>query len=136
ASWYSWSHTPWISCTNRFRSSPGSVVSGVGTRRSPRSRTTWPIAVSRSWSPAMRIAEGPMSTPRRPPPRPSGTPMIWIAAISPLDRDGDAFVAGADDRRHHVRRGVDDLEELGHLVALVDHVVRQQQPALAQLGQR
>ena len=32
-------------------------------------------------SPAMRNADGPMSTPRRPPPRSSGTPMMWTDFI-------------------------------------------------------
>ena len=41
--------------------------------RRPRSR----CAASRSPSPAIRTADGPMSTPRRPPPRSSGTPRMW-----------------------------------------------------------
>src|SRR5690606_21014002 len=114
---------PWISWTKRLRSSPGSRVSGVGTRRSPRSRTSCPSALRRWRSPAMRIAEGPMSTPRRPPPRSSGAPMIWMVAMSALDRDGDALVSSTYDRRHDVGRRPDGLEELGHLAALVDHVV-------------
>src|SRR3954467_2771186 len=39
----------------------------------------------RSPRPAMRNADGPMSTPRRLPPRSSGTPMMWtdLSAIPP-----------------------------------------------------
>ena len=43
----------------------------------PRRRRVMPRAVSRSPSPAMRNADGPMSTPRRLPPRSSETPMMW-----------------------------------------------------------
>src|SRR5580704_10115816 len=45
--------------------------------RSPLSTTAWPSFAILSSSPAMRNADGPMSTPRRLPPRSSGTPMTW-----------------------------------------------------------
>ena len=51
-------------------------VSGIGAGRSPLSTTVYPRPAMRSPSPAMRNADGPMSTPRRPPPRSSGTPMM------------------------------------------------------------
>ena len=51
-------------------------VSGIGAARSPRSATTQPERARRSPIPAIRTADGPMSTPRRPPPRSSGTPRM------------------------------------------------------------
>src|SRR3990170_8183779 len=57
--------------------SPKDFVSGIGATRSPSSTTGTPSAVRRSPSPAIRNAEGPMSTPRRLPPRSSETPMMW-----------------------------------------------------------
>ena len=41
-----------------------------------------PISLSRASSPAYRIADGPMSTPRRPCPRSSGAPMIATVRLS------------------------------------------------------
>ena len=56
---------------------------GFGDRRtrSPSSTTGMPSAVSRSPSPAIRNADGPMSTPRRLPPRSSDTPMMWTGRM-------------------------------------------------------
>jgi len=51
-------------------------VSGIWTSMSPKSVTLWPSDSSRDSSSAIRIAEGPMSTPRRPAPRSTGMPMI------------------------------------------------------------
>src|SRR4051812_35067913 len=62
-----------------FFGSRSARVSGIGVTRSPRSTTVRPMPASFSPMPAMRTADGPMSTPRRPPPRSSGTPMIWTA---------------------------------------------------------
>src|SRR3954468_21392438 len=62
-----------------LRGSRSVRVSGVGVRMSPRSITVRPMVVSRSPIPAMRTADGPISTPRRPLPRSSGTPMMWTA---------------------------------------------------------
>ena len=61
-------------------------VSGIITSRSPKSSTLWPSASSRGSRSAMRMAEGPMSTPRRPAPRSSGTPMISICVSSCMER--------------------------------------------------
>ena len=47
----------------------------------PCRRPTQPSAAMRSPMPAIRSADGPMSTPRRPPPRSSGTPMMWTGFI-------------------------------------------------------
>src|SRR5687767_1094256 len=84
--------------------------------------------------PAIRNAEGPMSTPRRPAPRSSGTPMMWTGFNWALGvgrwelslclvRHRHAFARGGDDRR--VQRGVREhrLQERLHLVFLVDDVV-------------
>src|ERR1051325_6501746 len=52
----------------------------------------------RSPSPAMRKADGPMSTPRRLPPRSSGTPMTWTVlatATLPGEPFGDCAAGGA-----------------------------------------
>ena len=74
---YSFSQTLAISRMYFLRSDRrASCVSGIGAARSPLSTTGMPSAVSRSPSPAMRNADGPMSTPRRLPPRSSGTPMM------------------------------------------------------------
>src|SRR5688500_12924953 len=62
---------------NFFLGSPCFFVSGIGDARSPRSTTIRPSAVICSLRPAMRKADGPMSTPRRLPPMSSGTPMRW-----------------------------------------------------------
>ena len=61
--------------------SPSALISGIGATRSPSSTTGKPSAESRSASPAMRNADGPMSTPRRLPPRSSETPMMWAARM-------------------------------------------------------
>ena len=58
------------------RLSRGVCVSGIGAGRSPLSDTAWPSDASCSRKPAMRNAEGPMSTPRRPAPKSRGTPMM------------------------------------------------------------
>ena len=50
-------------------------VSGSGAGMLPLSTTVRPSSPSRSASPAIRSAEGPMSVPRRLPPRSRGTPM-------------------------------------------------------------
>ena len=56
-------------------------ISGIGATRSPSSTTVMPSAARRSPSPAMRNADGPMSTPRRLPPRSSDTPMMWTGRM-------------------------------------------------------
>ena len=58
------------------RLSLGDCVSGIGAGRSPLSATVNPSAAICSPSPAMRNADGPMSTPRLPAPRSNGTPMM------------------------------------------------------------
>ena len=73
----SWRDARAISRRNRARVSPTLSSSMFLMSRSPSSATVWPS--SRRWSarPAMRIADGPMSTPRRPDPRSMGTPRMW-----------------------------------------------------------
>ena len=82
-----------------------SRVSGVGVTMSPSSIAPWPSAASRSSRPAIRTADGPMSTPRRPPPRSSGTPMMGAGSRpSPqvpdcvFVRHRNAFAGRRDDR--------------------------------------
>ena len=55
----------------RLAASPGSASAGRPSTTARPSVAIW------SPSPAIRNAEGPMSTPRRPAPRSSGTPMMW-----------------------------------------------------------
>src|SRR5829696_8862925 len=66
-----------MSLMNFFVGSPWRFVSGIGDGKSPRSTTTRPMAAICSRNPAMRNADGPMSTPRRLPPISSGTPIKW-----------------------------------------------------------
>ncbi len=67
--------TSTISARYFKRGSPAAWVSGIFTGRSPQSSTSHPRSRIRSSTPATRKADGPMSTPRRPAPRSSGTPM-------------------------------------------------------------
>ena len=76
------SDRPWrcrgcISCARR--AAPAFRESAKAGR--PLSSTLQPSEAIRSPRPAMRMADGPMSTPRRPPPRSRGTPMMWTAFI-------------------------------------------------------
>src|SRR6476646_7485280 len=64
--------------------SPMVFVSGIGATRSPWSTTWMPSAVSRSPRPAIRNADGPMSTPRRLPPRSRDTPMMCMGRMERL----------------------------------------------------
>src|SRR4029453_6576698 len=68
-------HTSRISFRYLSRGSPGPWVSWILTGRSPQSSTSSPSASTRASAPAARSADGPMSTPRRPAPRSSGTPI-------------------------------------------------------------
>src|SRR5712691_3060067 len=115
------------------RSSRHSCVSGIGDGRSPRSRTGRPRRTSRSARPAMRIAEGPMSTPRRLPPKSSGTPMMWtgfMIHLSPyLDRDRHPLVPRFDDRGEQPWVIVDRVEKITHFGLLVHHVVGEKKRA-------
>ena len=73
---YNIRHTCAMSPMNFLRSSERSRVSGIGDGRSPLSTTGTPRLARRSPRPAIRSADGPMSTPRRLPPRSRGTPMM------------------------------------------------------------
>src|SRR5215203_4360064 len=117
-----------------LRSSPGCWVSGIGTSRSPLSTTAYPSSRRRTSSPVMRSAEGPMSTPRRPPPRSSGTPMMWmgttVSAALPAYRH--ALAGRRDDGGEQVGVRFDRAQEVLHLVAFIDDVVREEQATLGQ----
>src|SRR4051794_14945359 len=65
------------------RGCPSGAASACSTGTLPRSSTTYPRDATRAFRLATRIAEGPMSTPRRPWPRSSGAPMIamWERGI-------------------------------------------------------
>src|SRR5258706_6463018 len=115
-------------------SSRSSCVSGIGAGRSPLSTTEYPRPMSRSPSPAMRKAEGPMSTPRRPPPRSKGTPMMWTvgttrASLFKLKGNRHTLAGRRDDRRHHTGVVLNGPEKVRHLAALVDHIVGEKDPA-------
>ena len=117
-------------CTSSARRA-ARCVSGIGAGRSPLSTTGTPSAAIRSPRPAMRNADGPMSTPRRLPPRSSGTPMMWIGAFiaslhrrptCPSSRRRTMDVASA---------GLCSIaaEEIAHLALLVDDVVGEEEAA-------
>src|SRR6185295_17094026 len=89
----------------------------------------------RSASPAIRSADGPMSTPRRLPPRSRGTPMMWTAFNSAhLHRHGHPLIARLDDRSQEPRIRVDRVQEVAHFRLLVHDVVREQESARPEPG--
>ena len=81
----------------------------------------------------MRNADGPMSTPRRPPPRSSGTPMMWTGRHSPahLQLDVPTCLRPTASRSWSSRASIvlNRGEEVAHLALLVDDVVREEQAA-------
>src|SRR3954469_3010460 len=122
--WYNRRHTPAISLMYFFRLSASWCSSGIGAVTFPRSTTVRPSAAIWSPRPAMRKADGPMSTPRRPPPRSSGTPMMWTGFTSAqLVADGHAFRAWHDDRGEQPRVVLDGVEERLHVLRLVHDIV-------------
>src|SRR5262245_4064162 len=82
-----------------LRSSAFSLVSWIGAGTSPWSTTSCPSSPSLALSPAMRSAEGPMSTPRRPAPRSRGTPMMWTGFTVCRILYGATGADGAEVRR-------------------------------------
>ena len=67
-----------ISPRYRARRLPMGISSMFLMSRSPPSTTRWPRAARAEATPAIRSADGPMSTPRRPEPRSMGTPSSSI----------------------------------------------------------
>ena len=90
------SHVALICGRNRRLGSPSLSASATGAATLPRSKHSWPSERMRCSSPAYRIAEGPMSTPRRPAPRSRLAPMI-ATAVSPLPRAGTLLTANERD---------------------------------------
>src|SRR5205823_2622362 len=80
------SHACLIGVRKRTRSLPTAVASGTAPSTFPQSNTGLPRPSIRSASPAYRIAEGPMSTPRRPAPRSRLAPIRAIGRPSACPR--------------------------------------------------
>src|SRR6266540_2797805 len=68
-------HVSLICGRKRACSSPAEVASATAVPTLPWSTYSYPSSTMRASSPAYRIADGPMSTPRRPAPRSSAAPM-------------------------------------------------------------
>src|SRR3990172_7746891 len=86
--------------SGRYRSfgSSTSRASGSSELRLPSSMTSYSRSRSRCRIPALRIADGPMSTPRRPAPRSMRTPMIRMMSMlaRSLPRRGCAILVWPD----------------------------------------
>src|SRR5207247_1720451 len=102
-----------------------SVASGTGASTFPQSSQIRPSCWMRASSPAYRIADGPMSTPRRPAPRSRGPPITATAFCGCADTARKANfpgvtagVAGGD--RIRVLLADDDVLFLESLRPLVD----------------
>ena len=118
----------------RVAASPGSAPRGRLCRQ-PRSPSSW----IRSSSPAMRSADGPMSTPRRPAAeveRHADDVDRYHRCSAPFPGDRHAFAGRGHNRREQVRVVVDRRKEILHLIALVDHVVSQEEAPRAAVGTR
>src|SRR6185436_16471919 len=89
--------------------SPNDFVSGIGATRSPASTTVAPSATNRSPIPAIRNADGPMSTPRRLPPRSSETPMMWTGRITAANVPHGLVVDGS--HKHPIIYGLRTADE-------------------------
>src|SRR5262245_30790399 len=124
-------HVSRICLRYRALSSVCPTASGTATPTSPRSTTTRPIRRRRSSRPAYRMADGPMSTPRRPAPRSSPAPMIATGASvcgpgtaarltpEPMEHRRTAIrVALADDDELYVRSLAELIERQPELTVV------------------